>query len=84
MKFIIIVSEKRTDINYSPGKETSSSQDEENATTVQNDQLTLSIRVWYHDVIICECFISLENAQKSPRTTTRVTSAKAKGTPYSF
>lgn len=63
----------------------SSSQEEENATTVWNDQMTIYIRVWYHQVILYECFATLEKAQKSLRnaifhkTTTRAKSTNSEG-----
>lgn len=55
---------------YSTVKETSSAEKEENAKPLWNDQMTLYIRVWYHDVILYECFARLENAEKSPRKAT--------------
>lgn len=58
---------QKKDITYRPVKDRSSSQEEENATTVQNDQMTPYIRVWYHDVIIRECFVSLEHSRISPK-----------------
>lgn len=62
------ISEKRTDFKYSPVKKKRVHHKNKKMLHVYKDQMTLYFRVsWYHDVILYECFASLENAKKPIR-----------------